>query len=353
MHKFLTLATVIAVAQFAAYGELTVSVQKKSQIPSDKNVVIGLNGVDTVNAAIADVEQTKLGLTALSGVVTGLSTSVYTKAQTDAAITESRNGTVQLGGTQTITGVKTFTDGVRFTTFTNSTTGAAVTAQIRGNELAFWSGVNPPADTTLITRVKWPTTSGKLITDNDIKTLLEILLNPLDGRRVNMGNGSFQESKTPNDNANGIAFIYFTTDSIGANDGDYLTSFTFRTRTSGYLEPQNICLAFFDKADSTRLQLSYTEMHNVTAVNTDYKFTLVDPMLMSSDKTYAILFRLGQGVDNPNCPLGLALNNSQAVNDIFVGTSNADRQDLRPICKATWYTPATKRAVQAMIDKSR
>lgn len=351
MRKSLIFISALVAANMVAYGGLTVATQKKSQVPSDKNIVVGIEGVDSVNEAIGEIDQVKLGLTTLTTIVSGIRTNVYTKAETDDAIF---NGTVTIRGNQTITGSKTFQDGIILNTVTNASTGASVSVQINGSELQFWDGVNKPSDARLIRRVILPSSSGNLITDTDIRTLLEILLNPLDGRKVNMGNGSFEETTSPNDNSDGLAYIYFTADSLGANDGDYLTSLTFRTRTSGSMTPQNICLAFFDKADASRLQLSYTEMHNVSSVGTDYKFALVEPMLMSADKTYAVLFRLGQGVDNPNCPMSLALiKNQPSSNELFVGFSNSDRRDLRPICKATWYTPATKRAVQAMIDKSR
>lgn len=346
---FITVA--LATMQFTVFGELVVKAQPKSQVPSNKNIVVGIEGVDSVNDAIGEIDQVRLSVANLTFVVNGIRTNVYTKAETDDAIF---NGTVTIRGNQTITGSKTFQDGIILNTITNVNTGASVSVQINSRELQFWDGVDKPSDARLIRRVILPSSSGNLITDTDIRTLIEILLNPLDGRRVNMGIGSFEETTSPNDNSDGLAYIYFTADALGANDGDYLTSLTFRTRTTGSVTPRNICLAFFDKADASKIQLSYTGMQNVTATGTDYKFVLVEPMLLAAGKTYAALFRLGQGIDNDNCPLGLALiKNQPSSNELFVGFSNSDRRDLRPICKATWYTPATKRAIQTMIDKSK
>ncbi len=62
------------------------------------------------------------------------------------------------------------------------------------------------------------------------------------GSKVKMGTDSWAEQESPNDNANGIAYIYFNAKGIGAYGGVYLTSLTFRTRSRYDVPQQDICL---------------------------------------------------------------------------------------------------------------
>lgn len=253
------IAAAVAAIQFAAFGELVVETQPKSQVPSNKHLVIGINGVDSVNTAIADV--------------TAMKTNVYTKSQSEAKF------------------------------------------QPIGNYL-------------------------ELDADGMVP-----------GSKVKMGNDSWAEQASPNDNANGIAYIYFNARGIGAYGGVYLTSLTFKTRTTYDVPQQDICLGISEI--SNNVQLAYSDLVSVRSTNTDYTFTLVKPLLLDGSKTYRVLFRNTQDMSALNVSTGLALvTNTSSDPDSYVGTLYLDRpviKDKRAVLKASWYVPATLDAMKGLI----
>ena len=176
--------------------------------------------------------------------------------------------------------------------------------------------------------------------------------NLIDGVYVKIAEGSFAEAGAAQDNANGIAYIYFTPESIGAKDDDMLTSFTFKTRTTYSVEEMEICLGISEYGSN--VQLAYSDMVLVNSPNTDYTFTMVKPLRMKAGKKYRILFRQSQDPAELNVATGLALrNNTESDPAMYVGTLYVDRMELktkRPVVKATWYTPATLDAIRANVE---
>ena len=372
MHKSLILITVLVATNMVAYGGLTVSTQKKSQVPSDTQIVTAVEGVEDVNNALGEIEDIRSQVNDASNRLD----NVYTKSQTDTAILDKFNQTMHIGGEQTMTGIKTFMDGVRFTTVTNSLTGAAVTIQIRGTGIAMWPGKTPPSDPNRITRFTLPALGGTLITGAGVadvvddvyasvytKTQSDARFQPIGnyleldadgmvpGSKVKMGTDSWAEQASPNDNANGIAYIYFNARGIGAYGGVYLTSLTFKTRTTYDVPQQDICLGISEI--SNNVQLAYSDLVSVRSTNTDYTFTLVKPLLLDGSKTYRVLFRNTQDMSALNVATGLALvTNTSSDPDSYVGTVYVDRpiiKDKRAVLKASWYVPATLDAMKGLI----
>ena len=267
MHKSLILLSALIAANIAAYGGLTVSTQKKSLVPSDKNIVVGIEGVDSVNDAINEIS-------AISRQCASLGSNVYTKAQCDA---------------------------------------------------------------------KFQPVGNYLVLDED---------GMVPGEKVKMGTDSWSEPTDPTDNSNGMAYIYFTAKGIGAYDGVYLTSISFKTRTSYSVTQQSLCLGISEATN--RLQLAYTDLVPISAINTFYTFTLVKPLLLDGSKTYRILFRNSQEAEVLNVTTELALCvNSSADPESYVGTLYVDSEvnkTRRAVLKSTWYTPATLRAMKGLIE---
>ena len=369
MRKSLIFISALVATSMVAYGGLTVVTQKKSQIPSDTQLVTAVEGVEDVNNALGEIADIRSQVNDASNRLD----NVYTKSQTDAAILDKYNQTMHIGGEQTMIGVKTFMDGVRFTTVTNSLTGDAVTIQIRGTDIAKWSGKTPPSDTNLITRFTLPASGGTLVTDAGVADAVDgvysnvytkaqsdarfqpignyLRLNAdgtIPGSMVKLGEGSFTEGSSPSDNANGLAYVYFDADSINAPDGAWLTSMTVRTRTTNSVTDQTVCLAVSKDGDD--YQLGMTDMVRVNAINTDYTFTFVNPMQLEAGTTYRVLFRLGQGVDEPNTPMGLALI-GQTSGGSYVGYAGSKQPTLRPVLRATWYTTAIERTIRSIVKQ--
>lgn len=258
LKAYITVA--LATIQFAAFGELVVETQPKSKVPSNTHIVIGINGVDSVNTAITDLAVMK--------------TNVYTKSQSDAKF------------------------------------------QPIGNYL-------------------------ELDADGMIP-----------GSKVKMGTDSWAEQSSPNDNADGVSCIYFTARGIGAYDGVYLTSLTFRTRTTHSVLQQDICLGIYEI--SNNVQLAYSDLVLVRSLNTDYTFTLVKPLLLDGSKTYRVLFRNTLDASAPNVSTEIALVTNASNNlDSYVGTIYEDRplyKNKRAVLKASWYVPATLDAMKGLIE---